>query len=372
VVVGAGVAGAFAAREVARAGASVLLVDRKDFPRPKVCGACLNGRALAVLASAGLGGRIERLGPLPLSRFAVRLGGREVAFPLPTGQALMREALDEALVEEAIRAGADFLPATAASLAGADPEGRPVRLASRSGGATARARVVVAASGLSGLDLGGEVGLRAEVSPRSRVGVGCVVRDFSDEYRPGTIHMAVGDAGYAGLVRVGGGLLNVAGAFDRDFLKDSGGPARAAARAIAQAGYPQVPALGDARWLGTVGLTRRTRPTAAPRLFLVGDAAGYVEPFTGEGMGAALTSAQAVTPLVLRAAGGWDDRLAREWTALYRRRVGRGQALCRGLMLASRHPTLAGGVFRLAAQYPRICDSLIHALNRPSASFEAT
>src|SRR5262249_26661731 len=49
-VVGAGPAGATAARELARRGLDVLLVDRAAFPRWKVCGCCLNGNALATLA----------------------------------------------------------------------------------------------------------------------------------------------------------------------------------------------------------------------------------------------------------------------------------------------------------------------------------
>ena len=52
VVVGAGPAGSMAALGLARAGAAVLLVDRATFPRPKVCGCCLNGAALAALRSA--------------------------------------------------------------------------------------------------------------------------------------------------------------------------------------------------------------------------------------------------------------------------------------------------------------------------------
>ncbi|HEY2155642.1 MAG TPA: FAD-dependent monooxygenase, partial [Isosphaeraceae bacterium] len=53
-VVGAGPAGSIAARELARFGARTLLVERAAFPRWKVCGACLNGHALASIREAGL------------------------------------------------------------------------------------------------------------------------------------------------------------------------------------------------------------------------------------------------------------------------------------------------------------------------------
>ena len=54
-VVGAGPAGSLAARELARRGAAVLLIDRARFPRYKVCGGCLNPRAIRQLEKAGLG-----------------------------------------------------------------------------------------------------------------------------------------------------------------------------------------------------------------------------------------------------------------------------------------------------------------------------
>src|SRR5690242_7945107 len=65
-VVGAGPAGALAARELARIGCKVLLIDKASFPRTKVCGCCLNGLALKTLGSVGLG-------ELPLQAGAIKL-----------------------------------------------------------------------------------------------------------------------------------------------------------------------------------------------------------------------------------------------------------------------------------------------------------
>ncbi len=56
VVVGAGPAGALAARQAALSGLSVLLVDRAEFPRKKVCGCCLHPRGALALRRAGLEG----------------------------------------------------------------------------------------------------------------------------------------------------------------------------------------------------------------------------------------------------------------------------------------------------------------------------
>ena len=54
-VIGAGPAGSVAARELARRGCRVLLVDKATFPRPKVCGCCVNGAAIRALERLGLG-----------------------------------------------------------------------------------------------------------------------------------------------------------------------------------------------------------------------------------------------------------------------------------------------------------------------------
>ncbi len=97
IVVGAGPAGSMAARELAVRGAQVLLVDRRVFPRDKVCGGCLNGQALAGLRAAGLGGLVERSGGVPLRSFRLGMRGRTVELPLPSGMAVSRDRFDTGL-----------------------------------------------------------------------------------------------------------------------------------------------------------------------------------------------------------------------------------------------------------------------------------
>src|SRR5260221_4741199 len=97
VVIGAGPAGAVAARELACRGVGVLLVDRGSFPRWKVCGACLNGAALATLEAGGLGQQVRQLGAIPLSRMRMAVSGQSVEVPLAGHVALSRQAFDAAL-----------------------------------------------------------------------------------------------------------------------------------------------------------------------------------------------------------------------------------------------------------------------------------
>ena len=209
----------------------VLLVDRASFPRWKVCGSCLNGRALAVLATAGLGDLVERHGAIPLTTLRLATGRRSSVVALPEGRALGREAFDTALVQAALAAGAAFLPSTRADLKGVGASSRMVLLRQGEQARAASARVVLAADGLG-------AGVRAgKAIEHSRIGAGVVVNEAPAFYHPGTIFMGCGAGGDAGLVRLEDNRLDLAAAFDPALLKRSGGPgARRLAFSMAWAG----------------------------------------------------------------------------------------------------------------------------------------
>ncbi|MFO0881036.1 MAG: FAD-dependent oxidoreductase [Gemmataceae bacterium] len=358
VVIGAGLAGALAARELARRGHAVLLVDRSTFPRDKVCGGCLNHRALAVLDAVGLGELPLQLGGIPLEAMRMAAGGQEARLSLPSGVALSRQVLDQALVEAAREAGACFLPGTLAALPSqstAMASSREVVLRQREATGSIRASVVIAAGGL---------GSRPDrVRPGSRLGVGAVV-ESSNDYPPGEINMCCGPEGYLGLVRVEAGRLAVAGAFDTSALRKAGGPKPLARQLLEQCGWPVPVGLETATWKGTLPLTRRAIRVAEHRLFVIGDAAGYVEPFTGEGMAWALGSALAVAPLAAEAVGDWTPHLAQRWMRRHRQIVQRSQGICRVAASVLRYPSLVGSVVRLLHLAPWLSRPVVRQLNR--------
>lgn len=366
VVVGAGPAGALAAREIARAGGEVLLVDRSGFPRRKVCGCCLGAGALAALTRVGLGGLPRRLGAVPLRTFVPTAGGRSASLSLPGGCAVSREALDQALVDAAVREGAEFRSGVLARLGRVEGGRRVVEIVRGQAVTEVFARVVLDASGLgSGLTEPG--GPKARVAHHSRVGLGATFDDADYPVRAGELRMAVGTAGYVGLVRIEQNRLNVAAAVDPAALGHGGAsPGEAIAALLAEAGLPGLSAPSSASWRGTPPLTRTPHAVEAERVLRLGDAAGYVEPFTGEGMCWAMSTAVAVAPLALAGVDRWRPSLAGAWRRYDRAELGGARRLCRTIVPALRSrgvvrgalvtlglfPALAGPFVRRAARHP--------------------
>ena len=382
-VIGAGPAGSVLARELARRGRRVVLIERSTFPRRKVCGACLSGHAVRELTVAGLAPLLEEHGAIPQTGFRLGVGGRRrrAAFVSTSGGvALSRLAFDTALAESAAEAGVAVRFGTSAGVSG----NRAVTL---TGGTTGvfPARAVAVACGLRGWgavgsavradsrgsDLGGTVRtadptgrLASVVRPRSRVGAGCGVepdRFDADFFTVGTIHMAVAAGGYVGATVTEDGELNLAGAFDLPFLKTSGGPGPAAAAIFGAAGFPVPTGMDESSWIGTPPLTRTAGDVAAGGVFLVGDAAGYVEPFTGEGMGWALASARAAADPIDAFLNG-DPTAEEQWRTAYRRRVGRRKGWCRAVAAAARTPTAAVVAAAALNRVPALAGPLVRHL----------
>jgi flavin-dependent dehydrogenase len=344
VVIGAGPAGSVAARELARRGLTVRLVDKATFPRPKVCGCCLNRAALAALDAVGLGHIPTACGAVPLHAVRVAAGRVSATLALPGGVALSRAAFDAVLVREAVAAGVTFESNTRLNL----------------DDALASARVVVVASGLGGVP--------SKAAPSSRVGAGAITANAPDFFAPGTIYMATGGGGYVGLVRLEDGRLDLAAALDAQFVKAAGGVGAAASIILKATDWPPVLGLTELPWKGTRALTHTPRAIAGGRWFAVGDAAGYVEPFTGEGMAWAVASAAAVGPLAERAVSEWTPALAAEWKRTHARVIGRRQRVCHVVARVLRHPVVTGVAVRALGVVPALARPVVALLNRPVRS----
>jgi flavin-dependent dehydrogenase len=363
VVIGAGPAGGVLAKCLADRGLSVLLVDSKSFPRAKVCGGCLNQNSLAALDASGLRPVIDALAPVPLTEFQLAAGGRTVSLPLPGGIAVSRWGMDAAIVQAAIDAGAQFLPDTQAFVGDVIGETRSVRLETSGGAQSISARIVIAATGLSGRSVAHLPGFASSESQTSKIGVEATLDEFPAEYYPGVIFMAAGRRGYVGLTRVEDGRLNVAAAVEAAAVRDAGSPGAACLAILEEAGFPASADMQQAEWRGTAKLTRSTSRQADTRLFLVGDAAGYVEPFTGEGMAWAMTGAVDLAPLVARGCANWSDEFVTAWEQRYRRLITRRQWVCRSLAIGLRRPRLVRAAVPILQRLPWLAQPIIRRLN---------
>ena len=366
-IIGAGPAGGLAALDCAKKGLRVMLVEQRSFPRWKVCGCCFNNQAQAILSSRGENNLIEECGGQTLDRLRLGLRGREATLALPNGFVLSRERFDQALIEAAIKAGASARFRMTAHVEAASPGYRRVRLKDHHSGNTSHvnARVVLVAAGLSQHCLPKNEAGQSRVRKQSRHGAGCVVDDDTNHYPSGAIHMAIGDQGYVGLVRREDGLLNLAGAFDRDALSQGQGTMDAAHKILKQAGFPVPQALqGGQRWQLTAALSRNSNVVAGERFLVMGDAAGYVEPFTGEGMAWALTAGAAAAPFVLEGMERWTRNLEKRWKTTLQVHIGRRQTVCKALSSVLKRPATTAVLFEVVKRWPSVAESIVSSLNK--------
>jgi flavin-dependent dehydrogenase len=292
VVVGAGPAGAIAALVLARHGVDVRLVDRSDFPRDKLCGDTLNPGSLAILDRLGLGDRV-RARALPIAGMVVTgPHGARVACDYPSGlagAAIARRDLDSALLDAAIAAGVDFIPASPVRGAVIEDGSRVTGVRVGSGEQRMAARVVIAADGRRSR-LAFALGLTRFAAAPRRWAFGAYFVDVEGLTSRGEMHVRTD--GYMGVAGLGAGVANVC--VVRELV--NGKAARIPSDQVIARALAGDPALRErfagARQISGVAalgpLAVEARAAGCPGLLLAGDAAGFVDPMTGDGLRFAL------------------------------------------------------------------------------------
>jgi flavin-dependent dehydrogenase len=363
VVMGAGPAGAIAARQLALSGARVLLVDKARLPRDKVCGGCLGGAALDVLGSLGLGEIPAAVGGVPLSTF--KLAGDRGTACVPIGRrvAVSRRSFDAALVQEAVRAGATVCDGSVATLAPATSGNvRGVMLRQQSRVTKIYTNVAVVATGLAAPP----ADCLSRSAARSRVGLGAILDHAPCIVAAGELLMACGPAGYVGVTVVEAGRYDVAAAIDPRAVTAQS-PGAVVAQILNQTGQTPKIDLEAVSWHGTPPLTRSVTPLALDRCLLIGDAAAYVEPFTGEGIGWAMHSAVLAAELVSRYRGYWDDSIVRLWPMTYARALARRRRWCRVLSQSLRIKAIRHLMTFGLSYVPALSGPIVQRLDRSFA-----
>lgn len=311
-VVGAGPAGSSVAIHLARAGARVLLADKARFPRDKPCGGGLTGRALKRIP-VDPSPVVER----DVDRFELRLRyGATFArsHTEPLIRMTQRRRLDEFLAEQAAVAGAEFRDGVKVELTELHDGGITARI----GGVTVHADTLVGADGANGVvaraaGLGEGIvrGVALEGNvPLERLG--------GDLERTAVIELAVVLGGYGWVFPKGDHANLGVGGWGRE-----GPRLRQHLDRLARAHGLSLDALAELRG-HRLPMRRLGTPAAHGRVLLVGDAAGLVDPLSGDGMYEAFVSAQLAADAILSGeldgythalAAALDRHAAASWAA---------------------------------------------------------
>jgi flavin-dependent dehydrogenase len=331
-VVGGGPAGLATAIHGARAGLDVAVIERRSGPIDKACGEGLMPHTLR---------QLDRLGVQPQGKpfrgISYTDGVRHVDAPFSfgAGRGVPRTSLHGALLDAATDAGVQIVHEQVGEISQDATSVRAQHL---------RARYLVAADGLHS-PIRRSLGLeRPSPGPR-RWGIRRHVQTapWSDYVE---VHWAAGAEAY--VTPVGDDCVGIAllssrrGGFDchiEEFptLRDR------------IAGHPHSPdrAAGPLR--------QKVSHRSAGRVLLVGDAAGYVDALTGEGLGLAFGAADLLVKCVL---ADRPDDYDRQWRRLTRRY----RALTAALLAASAHAPLRSGIVPAAHRLPNLFGRLVNAL----------
>ncbi len=333
-IVGAGPAGAVAALVLARAGVRVHVLERATLPRPKLCGDSLNPGALALLDRLGIGDAVRPLG-VPITGMLVTGSSVAVDAPYPQGIAglvIRRDRLDHALVSAAVCAGATLDEGVTVRQAVVEDarDGRVlavggVTASTRDGAVTSyRAPVTIAADGRRST-LAFALGLASHPAAPRRWAVGAYMSGIDATPARGEMHIR--DGHYIGVAPTLGGGANVC-VVQSVTSNVQGAPLRDPA-ALLRTTLENDPQLrercGDLRCvtppvtLGPLAVDAVPHRRPPDGLLLAGDASGFIDPMTGDGMRFAMRGGELAAEAALRAlAGGWNG--VHDWLTAARRR----------------------------------------------------
>ncbi len=317
IVVGGGPAGVGAAIFLRNRGHDVLLLDAARFPRDKVCGEGVSPEAWRLLDRLDAVPAVRALRPHPLRGMALTAPDgttfrgeygptREPGFAAP------REALDHALLGCAHRAGVEVREGarvTAVRREGARVVG--VELEHGRGSEAWAARLVVGADGRQSR-VARSLGLLHEHPWLRKFALRGYWEGMEGLCEYGEMHVAAG--GYCGVAPLSFTRANVTFVLGRLDIRAAGGDLERFYRETIRTRWPRIgerltraTLVGPPRAVGPLALVARR--VSAPGVVLVGDAAGFYDPFTGEGVTLALRTAEMAAEEADRAlrAGRTDD-----------------------------------------------------------------
>ena len=378
IVVGGGPAGASTAHELARNGVDVLLLDKAKFPRDKTCAEYLSPQASRILADMNVLDEIERSHPAHLAGMRIRApDGHHADGEFASthgfrpfreyGLAIRRTILDEIVLRGARTAGARVEELVRITDVNKDQTGRVsgVSVIGRDGVAgTLTSRYVIGADGLRSI-VGKRLGLThtSRFFPK-RLALVAHYRKVRDVGALGEMH--VDHDGYFGIVDVGLGLMNVAVVVPISRAQEIGESRIEflerwiAARPHLAERFVGAERVTEVRATGPFATS--SRPAWAPGAALVGDAAEFFDPFTGEGMYSALRGGELLAPFVAEALRGTqsnEKRVLAGYEARRRSEFGGKWKLERIVGMAIAYPYFLNNAARALSRNKDLADLLV-------------
>ncbi|MBL8730011.1 MAG: NAD(P)/FAD-dependent oxidoreductase [Planctomycetes bacterium] len=374
-VVGAGPAGSALANQLARAGFDVVLTDRKAFPREKPCGEFLSPECTPYLAALDLQEPLAALGPrlvrgMSLHGHGVQALGRfrpvgAHGATAASGFGIRRTRFDQLLLDAAVCAGVRWLPRHDCLALQRDQRGRVVgaELRDAAGAPQAwRARWVVGADGVHSR-VARALGVQR---PTPWLDQFALVAHYADVAPRATAEVHLFPGGFFAATTVDASVFSVNLIVPRRTLRDRGS---ADWDQFVAGHFDRAPAFGQrlagsrrtTPWRGIGPLAYTTRRQVFAGAALVGDACGYVDPLTGEGIYFALFGARALAEAL--GAALHDPARAPVALAAYarrrRREVGPRLWAAAALQRALRHPWLVRAFLQRAARWPALADLMV-------------
>jgi flavin-dependent dehydrogenase len=346
IVIGGGPAGATVSLQLARAGYSVCMVERRTFPRETLCGEFLSHEVVGIIRDLGIDREFFSLGPSPITRLTLcpdrgPMVSESLGF---TAYGLKRGAFDQLLLNTAIRNGVHVLQPADAEKIIRNGEGFEIHYRMNDTPLTLQARWCIGAYGkTSPLDkrlrrpfAGARTrlnGIKFHVPSTALTGIS------ADEIR-----IFTGPGMYCGVNHVDDGFATIC------FLERRSAqnvPPRGRLRELVAVnkhfadvmGRSAIAALDDAPVYGTGNIYFGTRDLVENGMFMVGDAGRVISPLAGDGIGMALQSAQLLGALFGERRPGPDARVleaeyCRRWERMFNSRLRAAAALQR-IMLST-------------------------------------
>jgi flavin-dependent dehydrogenase len=360
VVVGGGPAGASVAIRLARAGNTVTLIEKDKFPRPKLCGEFISPECIPHFEDLGVAHEMMSAGGEAIREtvFYDRRG-RSIVVPSAwfgtshTALSLSRSAMDQLLLKAAEHAGVRVAGETSASSVELnDGNVRALHVRNTSGETAFEGDIFIDASGRSAvlaklISKAGSGPKRPVVKPKlvafkAHLRAPNLERDRCEIYSF--------DGGYGGLSPVENGLANLCFVVGSDVARESSGDAERIMHEVVcrnpRASTSLQAAEAQTGWLA-VALHSFGRNVLRParNVFSIGDAAAFIDPFTGSGILMSLESSYLLATAITTATEPAD--VAERYENEYKKRFSARLRLCSMLRHAAFHPNIATAVISL-------------------------